>query len=278
MFIANIDDISVPRLQIPWVDDLWTPDTAVTVTASGTVNTKGLWSALSASCPFDAAGFYLISDTTGQSATNTGQLCDIGFGAPSSEAVVIPDVQTGYSALLASTSQPARYFPLAVPSGTRVSARIQAAIASDTVDLTIGFVEKNHSFMYPSFQYAENIGAVSASSILTIISGGGWQEIAASTSRDIRAVAPIHHCATLGGNEAEVEIAIGSSTNEVQVWPPLDELGSANNYGIMLRSQSNESVSYTWPHLLPVRIPAGSRVTARYTGARNDYFGLIGFG
>lgn len=277
-WITKIDPLFGGRMLIPWTDH----DQAggeVTVTASGTAHTKGSWVELvsAANNVFDIGCIWLHSSANSASGTNTSQLCDIGLGAAASEAVIIPDILTGFDTLRASEGM---RIPIFIPKGERIAARIQAAITSDTLGLQIALVEAGN---YPSFQRAENIGSLSGTSGGTDIEGTGWTEMKAATDDDIDALVPMWDLggSSLGGNVADNEIAVGPSSSEVQIAPPLNGAGTYQKYGIVASSSSSESINGCDPRsVLPGvgPIPSGTRISGRQgTGSdRVDGFALIG--
>lgn len=110
----------------------------VTVTASATAHTKGSWTELIASTSFAAQGIWVMLNNTGTSNIATPLLVDIGIGAASSETVLIPDLQGGQAQLWSNGFLGQCYFfPLRIPGGVRLSARCQATIVSDTVNVGV---------------------------------------------------------------------------------------------------------------------------------------------
>ena len=101
-----------------------------TVTASGTANAKGTWVELDASTAADACWITVLVGPNGF----TGRfLVDVGLGAGGAEAVLLPDLHFDGNA---TGNHPAAYrFPVAIPAGSRVSARCQCSTASGTVNV-----------------------------------------------------------------------------------------------------------------------------------------------
>jgi hypothetical protein len=105
-----------------------------TVTGSATLNTKGSYVALSAATPRDycAIGF---SDTA---CSVTGNfLLDIAIGAAGAERIILPNING--KQVTAETSQPfgQKLFPIFIPAGSRIAARLQGSAASQLARLTI---------------------------------------------------------------------------------------------------------------------------------------------
>lgn len=119
--------------------------TGVVVTASGTVNTKGSWTQITASCGAMKAALLCIGQDAAD-ATGYDAGLDIGVGAGGSEQIVMPDLYFvgGISYSSASTTPGTSLqhilLPLEIPSGTRIAARMKASTGSKTVQCTlIGF-------------------------------------------------------------------------------------------------------------------------------------------
>lgn len=110
----------------------------VTVTASATANTMGSWVELIASTSFDSTKVFVMLLDSFSTAVNSNILVDIGVGAAGSEAVVIPTLLGGGAAPLNSGMGVQYMFKLAVPAGSRIAARAQAATASRTVLVNLG--------------------------------------------------------------------------------------------------------------------------------------------
>jgi len=112
------------------------------ITAAGSSHTKGAFSSgeLIASTARASYGITVMLAEVGTAAsTNSRMLVDIGLGASGSETVLIPDLLAGnVGTLTGAVNTAAMYhFPLFIPSASRLSARCQALIASDTVRVAV---------------------------------------------------------------------------------------------------------------------------------------------
>jgi hypothetical protein len=94
-------------------------------TDAGSASTKGAVAQLIASTGFDAYLVEVVIWGSGISATNSRAMVDILIGA-ATEEVLIPDLLSGYTGeTIAAGPGPNSYrFPLYVPAGSRLSARI----------------------------------------------------------------------------------------------------------------------------------------------------------
>lgn len=103
--------------------------TATVVTAAGSANTKGAWTEIVAAQSFDGVALTL---SIGWPDTATAYLIDVAIGDATNKRVVIPDLV--YQTAQTSGGQ-SSHWPLVIPSGLKVYARIQAAVASATLAL-----------------------------------------------------------------------------------------------------------------------------------------------
>lgn len=277
-WMQKIDEYFNGRASFIFDDEDMTITGTTTVTASGTAHTKGSWSQVVASAPYDIGMLWLYSADNNASNTDTGQLLDIGIGAASSEQVLVPDILSGYSTLAAAYGM---FIPIFIPEGTRISARIQAAVSSDTLVLKMGYFEAGG---YPTYQYCENLGSNTSTSGGTDVEGGSWIELKASTDLPLDAFVAMADlgAATLGGDRATNNIGIGAAASEVQIYPPINDSGTAQTDGWIVASGSQEDITDLFPRgILPGirRVPSGTRVAIQQpTGDRCDGAALLGFG
>ena len=112
------------------VDAVVVMDARTTTITTGAAHTKGSWTTLDTSTS-DRIDYILISIHT---AVANSILCDLGTGGAGSEAVIIADVGgniagAGYTKAYA--------FNAAVPSGSRLSARCQTNVATQSVVMQV---------------------------------------------------------------------------------------------------------------------------------------------
>jgi hypothetical protein len=223
------------------------------VNASGSTNTKGSWTQVAASVPFDIAGIVLSGQcsTGGRSA-----LIDIGVGAAAAEVVVLSNLLASFSRgydLNYST-----YLPLSVKVGARLSLRLQSNVSAADFYLRLHFVAAG-SVAPTSYPVATTYGADTATSDGTSITSGGsagvkgsYAQLSASVTYDTKwllvCIGP-----TLGGvADFSLDIAVGAAAAEVVVVPDL----------FVNQASSGGSATPCY-YLLPVAIKAGSRLSAR---------------
>jgi hypothetical protein len=109
----------------------------VSVDPGGTPNTKGAWTQIVAATTRRIRRLVIGIAHTGGVAGLRNWLLDIGVGAAAAEVVVIPDIPI-IGETNASMLQPASiFFDREIPSGTRLSARVQCGTASDPLNMAL---------------------------------------------------------------------------------------------------------------------------------------------
>jgi hypothetical protein len=243
----------------------------VNLTANATPNTKGSWSQIIGSSSGNASLICFLVTSINSLATNTATLLDIGIGASGSETVIIGDVAVGASGSTGQGNNNTFWIPFKIPSGTRISARIQSVVGSRFASASAFIMDLGNYDTAPTS--VDVIGADTANSKGISFSGasGSWTEAVASTSRSYRAV-----CCVLSSHNSDIasitlswDVGIGASGSEVA-------------FGSGRASVSNtEVISNSAPYnsLFGRKIPAGSRLAVRHNIAANpDRYGftLIG--
>lgn len=246
----------------------------VTATAHASTHTKGDWVELIASTAFAAETVQIIIfETIATNAGNTSMLLDIGTGAAASETVLIPNVIVGHSmgttGLGQAINQQTFIFQgLAVPSGTRISARVQGATTLDTCK--VGVALRQSGGPLSAGTTVTTFGADTATSNGTVpatISTNNtklttYTTITASTSVDIRSFVVSVGSAGSGiftAADGLIDIAIGAASSETIIVPDIP-------YG----GNGNEQFVYKGCELPFIRsIPAGTRLSVRYQATSN---------
>jgi hypothetical protein len=241
--------------------------------ADTAAHTKGAWSPVITSTSANASFLYIIVVNVAATNTDTATLIDIGFGASGSETVVIGDVAVGGAGSGGSLQGAVIGVPFQVPSGTRISARIQSVVTGGkTARVSIVAIDAGGYSTAPTS--VDVIGTDTATSKGTEFTGasGQWTLATASTSRAYRAVCPvisIHDSDTANLTTRTYEVGVGASGAEVAF--------GATRYAVT----NNEAAGMAVPasYLLGRNIPAGSRLAVRHDIAANPNkygFTLIG--
>lgn len=243
--------------------DLATSSGPVTVTASATPHTAGPWVEMIPATNRDYGETNLIlQDTLAQSATNTSTLVDIGVGGSGSESVLVSSIGIGH----AGAGRLVR-LPLRITAGARLSVRIRSAVVSKAAELALILTSAGGWNPPETGARATTYGALTAASAGTdmalpaaVNTKGAWTEIAATTSAPIRWLVPLvvgnsTDTAWVANHRGLIDIGVGGSGAE-QVIVPNIGFGAFNNEAIL-----------HFPVTVPVRVPAGTRLTARYQEA-----------
>jgi hypothetical protein len=199
--------IVAPPLQTAWDSNLTATPAAnagTTLTANSTINTKATsYTTLIASSAYDAYGFWLLFTNSNSSTAASPQLCDIAIGGVGSEVIVVSNTQCGWQPGGTDGKSCGRFFPIFIPRGTRISARIQALISSDTVQCLIHLVGGQNNIC-PVFAGCDAYGVDTANSRGTLHTPGSTgaesadANIGSTLSRNYGAVA--------------IEIGLGAQT------------------------------------------------------------------
>jgi hypothetical protein len=249
---------------------------STTLTANSSAHTKGNYTQLIASTSADASFLVVALDNFNTASTNTASLLDIATGASGSETNIATNVAVGgagqaintYSALSVLVG-----FPIKIPSGTRLSARIQSVVTGGKTGRAIAFLIDAGDYATAPTS-VDVIGTDAATSKGTEFSGssGTWVEAIASTAQSYRAVAlvcSLHDSDSANNTSLVFDVGIGASGSEVA-------FGQAR-----FAINSNEVVSNLAPfsYLFGRSIPAGSRLAVKhpFTSSPSKYgFCLIG--
>lgn len=198
-----------------------------TITASGTAHVKGAYSAgqLLASTAEDTYGLTISVWGIATATAVTSYLLDIGIGASGSEVDLIQDLDCwGASIGTTSHSGPKTwFFPVFIPKGTRIAARAQSLIVSDTANVAIWCHQAIDGYGMEVPVMWERLGTVTSSNGVSVTpasgSFGSWTTILDPITKNYRwwhvgfgalsdtSIGPMDHL---------LEIGIGESTAAVQ--------------------------------------------------------------
>lgn len=230
-----------------------------TVTASAVAHTKGAWTELIAATAAESTWMVVTLDGgAGVSATDTSTLLDIGVGAALSEDVRVPGLSVGFTA-----ASPSFAFPLRVPKGSRVAARIQSAVSLKTVDVVVRLGLMANDMPAPLRLLA--MGIVSASSRGTDLATAAadveaaWTEITAATTQPLGGVLFAISGAgdtTQGSNATNLfDLGVGAAGSEVELMTNVPHRWFTTE---LIRHQGT-MVAHA------CSIPSGSRIAGRWT-------------
>jgi hypothetical protein len=188
------------------------------VTASATPHTFGVWSDLvdGASVLRDVVGIWtVVTANIGQSGVNTQILMEVGLG--NTGDAVDKTILTGYP-FGGLSADVVRYFPLHVPAGVRIAARIQGTQVSETVPLMVMLDYGTAPPGFGGFSRGEGLNVDSSTSGFTHgdLTDNAWEEVVASTSVAYRAVSYVAmvNATTAGTVVFTVDVGQGAGGSE----------------------------------------------------------------
>lgn len=228
-------------------------DSYYTIVASGyPAHSKGTFSQLVASTPFDAQGILLGVYKIGTSG-DYYFLLDVAVGAAGYEVVIIPNVILGR---FTDQTYPLIYLPIPIPAGTRIAARCQSDATGMSIFAGVGLLAQGFLPSQPLGGVVSACGAELGTSRGTLITSGetgvkgSWAQLTANTPH------PCQHVLVLAGRNGTeacgglLDIGIGEEGSEAVLLPDLAYWGGAGNGIIPVVS-------------VPCQIPAGVRLAAR---------------
>jgi hypothetical protein len=239
-------------------------DNSNTVTASSTAHTKGAWTQLVASSSFNASSLFVAVHSVATNATNTATLLDIGFGTSGSEQAVVENVGVGgaFTGSFAAGNFITYEVPLQIPSGTRISARIQSVVSGGKTALVACYLINRGDYALAPTS-VDVLGSNITNSQAASLSGssGTFAEIVASTTRNYRAIAviPSIHSNDVANLPAVFNVAVGASGNE-------EEFGQVET---RIQNQEYTHIMPPYTTLFGRNIPAGSRLSVKHNIAAN---------
>lgn len=259
---------------IPWFSTLRNLDpftsgaTFTSVTASATPHTKGAWTQLVASTSAETAIIALTVTDIQAGATETSVLIDVATGAAGSEVAIAENIAVGGAAI--PSTAVARVLPgvvlplpIRVSSGTRLSVRIQGAVASQACRVVHALLTLPGRQTLPTS--VDVIGTSTANSRGTALSGasGSWTEVTASTARRYRALYAVP--SVIGTDiltiTAALETGVGAAGSEVVLGRQLVQFLNAE------ACSTFANIGMNLPFACDVA--AGSRLAVRHDIAAN---------
>jgi hypothetical protein len=244
----------------------------ITVTAGATAHTKGAWTELIASTPYDAYGIWIGIDGVHTSAAATNYLVDIGVGPSGSERVIIPNLNVwGADATAAGLNPHQFWFPVYIPAGSRISARSQSVTDSKTCRVMVMLDAVPWYKLWgfgPVVDYGTNLAA-SSGTYVTPGNGafGSWVQVG-TTSR--------YHTFWTVSMDYLTNAAISAFTTLVEVG--VGPSGAQQSLGVLrFRSTTSEQIAGgPFPlFLASLPVPSGTPVWVRAASGGTTAIGVI---
>lgn len=245
------------------------------ITASGSTNTKGSYTQLISSTVGDTAAIYVAM--TNVSSSGVAIAMDIAVGAAASEQVIIPNI-------LSSTNNSFSFgmmFPVQIPSGTRISARIQATTASDTIRASVTLFAD--AAIGRSGSVIDILGFTAATTIGTSVDPGGtantkgaYSQIIASTAVDYSGfcfcLSTLSRTSAGTNSNMALDVAVGAGGSEIIIVP---------DYQFVTQGTGNAVIPIPSPWY-EMEIKLGTRIAVRsqcsINTAASRTFGFVMYG
>jgi len=234
--------------------------TGAIVTSGGGTHTKGAWTEVVASTSEET---YWLQLVTLPILADENFLIDIGVGAAASEVVKIANIPVFLNTPVSSPVVISP-MPLTIPSGSRVSIRVQSTTANDSLQFML-FLSNNNEFGTSSEN--ETIGALTASSKGTPVDAGGtvntkgaYAELSSSISIDYNYIVVM-----IGNNDNNTQVN-GTFLVDVADGAAASEVDRVSN--TMFNSSTSELASSAQPFFQS--FTSGSRVSSRVQSTVTD--------
>lgn len=231
----------------------------VLITCHASANTKGSWAQVIASTAFTG---YVSVAYTGL-ALNYAYAVDIGIGEAGSEVVIAANLIFEWTGTYGIATN---YFdiPILLPVGTRVAVRGQCTAGGQVAIISVNHTAVSGFTRQPLFSAVDTYGFTAADSGGTAVdpgstanTAGAWAQFSAACTATYRAIIV---AASVGSDQIRsdayfyVEVGVGAAGSEIILVKHALRSHTAADY--ILPAYSN---------LIPVSIPAGTRIAVRLT-------------
>ncbi len=237
-----------------------TASSGINISGSGSAYTKGPWTQVIAAMTGDSAWMMVTLDATGSAGASF--CADIGVGPAGSEFALVQNLECAQYASFACTY----LFPLAIPAGTRVSARMSSDTGGDHILVaatlfgdTAASAGSGSAIDTYGFSPSTNLGTAIDPGT-TANTKGGFTQIAAALTADISGFFMFFDTQADGGGSTAaadwlLDVAVGPGGSERVLLP---------NFAITAGEPGGFSSQYDTPTaFIPLPIPAGTRVSIR---------------
>lgn len=243
------------------------------VCGSATVNTKGSYTEIVAATTYDA--FWIIVSMNQPSNPNASGVIgnyavDIAVGASGSEVDILPSLISNQFCMGFNntwTTGGVRYaFPCEIPAGSRISARMQNSVVSDTCTVQVTLFDASLFSLGSSVIDAVGFNAANTTGTLVTPNQGAkgaYFEIIDATAYDYSGILvafdSLNQPVSYQDDVYLLDIAVGASGSEIIIVPnTMITMWGGYNGG--------NAISY-WPlqtEFIPISISAGTRISARF--------------
>lgn len=236
------------------------PAAAQGTTVTPAVGSKGSWAQAIASLTDDCYGLMINISGNNTSGASRNTVVDIGIGAASSEVVLIPNLIGGNAQGFTATGSGLwYYFPIFIPSGTRVAIRAQSTVTTTFSVYIQAYERPLNPAMVKAASYVQAVG-VSVPTGTSVTSGtnsdGSWT-LLGTVSRKC-------WFWQIGAEIPSSNITHSSVTYALDL-----AVGDGTNFDILLQNQIFVTTSAEVATMPPIfagcelAVPAGASIYAR---------------
>jgi len=236
------------------------PNTAQGTSVTPVVGSKGGWAQVIAALDHDTYGLLICVNTNGAASASRNTVLDIGIGAAASEVVLIPDLIAGNAPSYITHGGGLWYFfPIAVPAGTRISARAQGSVVTAFRVYVQAMQQPFNPSMIKKASFVETIG-------MTAPTGTALTPGTTNKSAWVLLGATVNRCWwwQIGAQVTSADTAHQASAVHLDL-----AVGNGTDYNLILRdvvfmTSTNEQGALT-PLTIgcEVPVPAGSSIYVR---------------
>lgn len=242
--------------------------TYTTVATSASAHTKGAITELVASTPAAAKAIALLVGGTSSAGAASGALMDLMIGAAASETVLVGNLGVGNLTAVGTYGEAGGmwFIPVAVPSGSRLSCRWQAARASAT-DASVAVALLDWDTTNSNWSPPSTLTALNANTAATTATGGGgwstgtsWTQISASTAAAYYGFVVSlnsNNTAFIGNDVVAIQLATGEAGAETVIGTA--QMGQRQG----LAETYTQQLVWGLPNYISASVPAGTRLCAR---------------
>lgn len=229
----------------------------VTLNTNASNNQKGSWVELVSSSAFDASG--VLVEVQFASNNTRDWLLDIGVGSAGNEQPILSNLLCSVGTQV--THWGSVYFPVVIPEGSRIAARGQCNLSSNSIRLGVHLLERGfglESGLYRATTYGVDTSTTRGTSIDpggVVQTKGSWSQLSSSinATRQVVLLLGQQRNAVMTTCTWMLDVGIGSAGNEQVVLPDLWVTANANT----------DALNPTVIGPLPINLPAGVRLAAR---------------
>lgn len=258
-----------------------TPGTSVVPGAS---DVEGSWTQLLSALAQEASAFHVRVSDGATATTSKPHLLDIGIdlSGGTSYSTLIENIVCGAAGAIGTLGQAHEFFfPLRIPAGASVAARVQGGNATaGTVRIAIRcYGQPSAPWAMPVGQFAETFGSISLSSGVIFTPGNGsdgsWSQLGANLTRPLWWWQLCYQITggTITAEYTYIELAFGDATNKHVISRHMHAGDTSERIGTVFKENLIWAASYC-----PVPAGAGIYIRGRCNNAPDTGYNAVAIG